>query len=216
MFWAFIILRIINISFYYLDLIVILEWIVFEFNAINFKFIILIDWISILFIILISSIIILYILIYMNMEKYINRLNYLLLLFILSIVLIVISPNVIRILVSWDGLGIVSYRLVIYYHNYIFYNSGIITVLFNWIGEVGILIAIRIMMIVGRWDLVILKGGLDLILLIMLATITKRAKIPFSVWLLLAIAAPTPVSALVHSSTLVTAGVYLIIRLIVF
>ena len=133
MFWVFIVLRIIRISFYYLDLIVILEWIIFEFNAINFKFIILIDWISILFIILISSIIILYILIYMNMEKYINRLNYLLLLFILSIVLIVISPNVIRILVGWDGLGIVSYCLVIYYHNYIFYNFGIITVIqLNW------------------------------------------------------------------------------------
>ena len=85
------------------------------------------------------------------MEKYINRFNYLL--FILSIVLIVISPNVIRILVGWDGLEIVSYCLVIYYHNYIFYNSGIITVLFNRIGDVGILIAIRIMMIVGRWDL---------------------------------------------------------------
>ena len=138
------------------------------------------------------------------------------LLFILSIVLIVISPNVIRILVGWGGLGIISYCLVIYYHNYIFYNSGIITVLFNRIGDVGILIVIRIMMIGGRWDLVIFKGGLDLILLIMLITITKRAQISFSVWLPLAIAAPTSVSALVHSSTLVTARVYLIIRLIVF
>ena len=208
-------LWLVRISFYYLDLIVILEWIVFRFNSINLKFVMLIDWISVLFIsfiILISSIIILYRKTYMKMEKFINRFNYLLLLFILSIVIIVIRPNIIRILLGWDGLGIVSYCLVIYYHNYISYNSGIVTVLCNRIGDVGILMAIRVIIIVGRWDLVIFQGGPELILLIVLAAITKSAQIPFSVWLPLAIAAPTPVSALVHSSTLVTAGVYLIIR----
>ncbi|KAG5321628.1 NU5M oxidoreductase, partial [Pseudoatta argentina] len=107
---------------------------------------------------------------------------------------------------------VVSYCLVIYYHNYVWYNSGMVTVLCNRIGDVGILMTIRILIIFGRWEIVIFEGRFGLILLLMLAAITKRAQIPFSVWLPLAMIAPIPVSTLVHSSTLVTAEVYLIIR----
>jgi len=95
--------------------------------------------------------------------------------------LIVLRPNIIRILVGWDGLGIVSYCLIIYYQSYNSYNSGIVTVLCNRIGDIGILITISIMIVVGRWDLFIFIGRKRVILLIVLAAITKSAQIPFSV-----------------------------------
>lgn len=182
----------------------------------NIMLIILIDWISLLFVrivLLISSLIIIYRTVYINIEKFLNRFWYLVLLFIFSIILMVIRPRILSILFGWDGLGIVSYCLVIYYHNYISYNSGIITVLRNRVGDIGLLVSIRLLRIRGRWNLWIYNDCTILItLMLFLAAITKRAQIPFSSWLPMAIAAPTPVSALVHSSTLVTAGVYLIIR----
>lgn len=195
---------------------IIFEWLVVRINSINIELILLIDWISLLFIsfiIIISSIIILYRYVYIMGDKFIKRFIFLILLFVLSIVLIIISPNIIRIIFGWDGLGLVSYCLIIFYQNYSSYNSGIVTVLCNRVGDVGLLMVIGLVIISGRWNLILYRFENKLIVLILLiAAITKRAQIPFSRWLPIAIAAPTPVSALVHSSTLVTAGVYLIIR----
>lgn len=94
-----------------------------------------------------------------------------------------------------------------------------VTVLSNRIGDVALLLAISWIINFGRWrfyyyfDFMNLKIiNLIIGIFVLLAAITKRAQIPFSSWLPAAIAAPTPVSALVHSSTLVTAGVYLLIR----
>lgn len=213
---VFLIFFLIGLLIYFLRVGVIIEWLLFNLNSINIEFFVLLDWISVLFIrvvILISSIIILYSIIYIEGEIFLNRFVKLVILFVLSIVLIVIRPNLIRILFGWDGLGLISYCLVIFYQNYMAYNSGLITVLCNRVGDIGLLISIRLMFMYGRWNLYILEFNKKLILLIiLLAAITKRAQIPFSVWLPLAMAAPTPVSALVHSSTLVTAGVYLMIR----
>jgi len=185
-------------------------------NSINIEFIILIDWISLLFIsliILISSIIILYRYMYIFGEINIHRFVILVILFILSIILIVLRPHIIRILFGWDGLGLVSYCLVIFYQNYRSFNSGMVTVLCNRIGDVGLLISIGLLVFSGRWNLIFRYESRELVvILLVIAAITKSAQIPFSIWLPIAIAAPTPVSALVHSSTLVTAGVYLIIR----
>lgn len=199
-----------------MDYRILLEWLIIEVNSINIELILLMDWISLLFIsfiILISSIIILYSYVYIIGNKYIKRFVYLIILFVLSIILIIIRPNIIRIMFGWDGLGLVSYCLIIFYQNYRSYNSGIVTVLCNRVGDVGLLIVIRLIIFRGRWNIILYEYNIKLMVFILLiAAVTKSAQIPFSRWLPMAIAAPTPVSALVHSSTLVTAGVYLIIR----
>jgi NADH-ubiquinone oxidoreductase chain 5 len=155
----------------------------------------------------------------MSEDKNINRFILLVVIFVFSIIILIISPNLISILLGWDGLGLVSYCLVIYFQNVKSYNAGILTALSNRIGDVALLLAIAWILNYGRWNYIfyleVIKNDFSIqiiIGLVVLAAITKRAQIPFSSWLPAAIAAPTPVSALVHSSTLVTAGVYLLIR----
>merc|ERR1711887_500146 len=98
------------------------------------------------------------------------------------------------------------------------YNAGIITALTNRLGDVGLLVSLSLMISYGGWSYLYNTHGTErlaggLLAIIVLSACTKSAQIPFSAWLPAAIAAPTPVSALVHSSTLVTAGVYLLIRI---
>jgi len=110
----------------------------------------------------------------------------------------------------------VSYFLVIYYFSDNSNYSGIITVISNRLEDIGIIFCIFLLLDKRVLDMLLLNiiGDLEylFIIFIVLAAFTKRAQFPFRAWLPLAIAAPTPISALVHSSTLVTAGVYLLIR----
>nr|YP_008992437.1 NADH dehydrogenase subunit 5 [Carposina sasakii]ADZ47947.1 NADH dehydrogenase subunit 5 [Carposina sasakii] len=199
-----------------------LEWELISFNSLMIVFSILIDWMSCLFmmyVLLISSVVIYYSNSYMKSDLNLNRFIILVLLFVFSMILLIISPNIISILLGWDGLGLVSYCLVIYYQNIKSYNSGMLTALSNRIGDVMILMVIAWMMNYPSWNYIFYLNFMVndycmnmIIFFIILASMTKSAQIPFSSWLPAAMAAPTPVSALVHSSTLVTAGVYLLIR----
>nr|YP_006665929.1 NADH dehydrogenase subunit 5 [Leucoptera malifoliella]AER38734.1 NADH dehydrogenase subunit 5 [Leucoptera malifoliella] len=208
--------------YFYNETIIFIEWEIISFNSNMIVMSILIDWMSLLFmsfVLLISSVVIMYSEGYMSSDKNLIRFIILVLLFVLSMMLLIISPNLISILLGWDGLGLISFCLVIYYQSFKSYNSGMLTVLSNRVGDVFILICISWMMNYGSWNyffyLNFMKSDFSMIMLsylIILAAMTKSAQIPFSSWLPAAMAAPTPVSALVHSSTLVTAGVYLLIR----
>nr|YP_010947222.1 NADH dehydrogenase subunit 5 [Mustilizans eitschbergeri]WGO62199.1 NADH dehydrogenase subunit 5 [Mustilizans eitschbergeri] len=204
------------------NLVLFLEWEIISINSTSVVMSLLLDWMSLVFMMfvsLISSVVIYYSKSYMSSELNLMRFINLVFLFVISMILLIISPNMISILLGWDGLGLVSYCLVIYYQNLKSYNAGMLTALSNRIGDVLILMVISWMLNYGSWNYIFYLDFMknDFIMLviggmIVLAAMTKSAQIPFSSWLPAAMAAPTPVSALVHSSTLVTAGVYLLIR----
>nr|AVN68040.1 NADH dehydrogenase subunit 5 [Ectobiidae sp. BB] len=211
-------------GFYFImnDLTYFIEWEVIMLNSNSIVMTFLFDWMSLLFmgfVFFISSLVIFYSEDYMHGDYNLNRFIYLVLLFVMSMMFLIISPNMISILLGWDGLGLVSYCLVIYYQNVKSYNAGMLTALSNRVGDVALLMVIAWMLNFGSWNYIYyldcMKYSFEMEIitfLVVLAAMTKSAQIPFSSWLPAAMAAPTPVSALVHSSTLVTAGVYLLIR----
>nr|APX40675.1 NADH dehydrogenase subunit 5 [Cryptocephalus aureolus] len=204
------------------DYSLIIELNMMSINTLSIVMSLLIDWMSLLFIsfvTMISSAVIFYSYEYMAGDLNLNRFILLIVLFVGSMILLIVSPNLVSILLGWDGLGLVSYCLVIYYQNVKSFNAGMLTALTNRVGDVALLMAIAWMMNFGSWNfyfyLEICSSDKFMQIvgwLVILAAITKSAQIPFSSWLPAAMAAPTPVSSLVHSSTLVTAGVYLLIR----
>nr|YP_009250448.1 NADH dehydrogenase subunit 5 [Coptotermes frenchi]AMX22647.1 NADH dehydrogenase subunit 5 [Coptotermes frenchi] len=204
------------------DLVYFVDWAIVSLNGSSVVMTFLFDWMSLLFmgfVFIISSLVILYSDDYMFGDLNIFRFISLVLMFVISMMFLIVSPNMISILLGWDGLGLVSYLLVIYYQNVKSYGAGMLTVLSNRIGDVALLMVIAWMLNFGSWSFIyyldFLSGSVEMELisfLVVLAAMTSSAQIPFSSWLPAAMAAPTPVSALVHSSTLVTAGVYLLIR----
>nr|YP_010757459.1 NADH dehydrogenase subunit 5 [Zahniserius cylindricus]WEU77802.1 NADH dehydrogenase subunit 5 [Zahniserius cylindricus] len=201
-----------------LDMSMLLEWNLIDLNSVSLVYIVYMDWISCIFcfvVLFISSMVVIYSKIYMGEYNYSSiRFLFLVLMFVLSMLLMVLSPNLVSILLGWDGLGLISYCLVIYYSSMSSYLAGMITCLVNRLGDIGLLISISWMLSYGSWNFMfyLFYFSENLFYLLILSSFTKSAQIPFSMWLPAAMAAPTPVSSLVHSSTLVTAGVYLLIR----
>jgi len=200
---------------------VLLEWQADINNSLKIPLLLVFDWMSLFFIStvsLISARVLLYSSSYMAQENFFSRFIVLVFSFVLRIRILILRPNFISILLGWDGLGVTSYLLVIYFQSAKSYSAGMLTALTNRLGDVGLLLVIGLYAQFGSWSFFYqrsLTGPLPafMLVILILTASTKRAQLPFSSWLPAAMAAPTPVSSLVHSSTLVTAGVYLLIRL---
>ena len=218
--FIYIYLFIVTFSFFiisfFLDYEYFVIWEIVTINSVNFYIPFIFSWTNFLFrriVCLIRINVMLFSKYYIFHEIFNYRFTFLVNIFICSMNILIFIPNMIILLIGWDGLGITSFLLVVYYQNIRCLSSGLITIFINRIGDGFILIRISLILNIGNWFFSFSINHLLLILsLLLLCCCTKRAQFPFSCWLPAAIAAPTPVRALVHSSTLVTAGIFLIIR----
>nr|AKP19677.1 NADH dehydrogenase subunit 5 [Gyrodactylus sp. FY-2015] len=127
--------------------------------------------------------------------------------FVSSMVFLILSSSVLISFIGWELLGISSFFLILYYSTYYSSRAAIITVVSSRLGDVGFFLFIALVIN----DNLLYLNSLGSIFIAFLI-ISKSAVFPLTSWLLEAMRAPTPVSSLVHSSTLVAAGVVLISR----
>lgn len=162
---------------------------------------------------------------YMDSDPHKNRFLSILLMFAVTMLILVTSSNFFVMFVGWEGVGIMSYLLINFWYNSINSNkSAIKAVLYNKIGDIGFLIGISIILLISsntNIQNIIYIGEtvknneilVYLILFFLFAAVAKSAQIFLHPWLGDAMAGPTPVSALLHAATMVTAGVFLLFRL---
>nr|ARI50090.1 NADH dehydrogenase subunit 5 [Cittarium pica] len=211
-----------TIYFFMTNASILMEWELYSVSSASLSLSLILDPIGISFsnvVCFISACVMLFSSSYMAGDIFLSRFVALVMMFVLSMNLLVFIPNLAALLIGWDGLGIVSFALVIYYQNTKSLSAGMLTALANRVGDVMLLLSIGFCVIQGHWNILFMwdnQFSPILAFCIVVAGMTKSAQIPFSSWLPAAMAAPTPVSALVHSSTLVTAGVFLLIRFFPF
>jgi NADH-ubiquinone oxidoreductase chain 5 len=211
-----------------------LNWI--QINDITINFLFVGDSLSLSMALLVSTItglIITYSLAYLNEDPCIIRFIAYLFLFLFSMLLMVTAGNYIQFFIGWEYVGIASYLLINYWYTRNEANKGALkAVIYNRIGDVFFLLALAILWLNFRsFDFAIIFTlipffveeyisvfGLNLkyidilALFLFLAASAKSAQLFFHNWLVDAMEGPTPVSALLHSATMVTAGIYLILR----
>ncbi|STZ08520.1 NADH-quinone oxidoreductase subunit L [Moraxella caprae] len=148
-------------------------------------------------------------------------------LFVASMLLLVLADNLLLMYLGWEGVGICSYLLIgFYYHNRANGRAAIKAFTVTRVGDVFLAIGLFLLFVVfGTLDMTAINTKADtmfavndpMLMLIVAMLIGgafgKSAQIPLHTWLADAMAGPTPVSALIHAATMVTAGVYLIARM---
>jgi len=197
-------------------------------GGLNIPFSFQVDQLSVLFLLIITgigSLIHIYSTAYMHEEstphfaRYFAYLN----LFVFSMLLLILGSNFVIMFIGWEGVGLCSYLLIGYWFGNENYNQAAKKAfVMNRIGDLGFLLAIFWMLSqfgsisyaavftkASTAPVAVLTG---ITLLLFVGAMGKSAQIPLYTWLPDAMAGPTPVSALIHAATMVTAGIYMIAR----
>ncbi|QZY30726.1 NADH-quinone oxidoreductase subunit L [Nocardioides coralli] len=198
----------------------------FETDRLTVGMDLLYDPLSALFLLLITgvgSLIHVYSIGYMEHDERRRRFFGYLNLFVAAMLLLVLSANFLGLFLGWEGVGLASYLLIGFWqHKPSAAAAAKKAFVLNRVGDVGLSLAIALMFVTfGTTDFGAISAVSEeaseatmtaLGLLLLLGACGKSAQVPLQAWLLDAMEGPTPVSALIHAATMVTAGVYLIVR----
>lgn len=179
----------------------------------------------ILFITGVGSLIHLYSIGYMHEDEGFNRFMSYLNLFVFFMLLLVLGDNLLMLFVGWEGVGVCSFMLIgFWYKDHANNDAAKKAFVINRVGDLGLLLAMTLIFIqcgsLNYNDLMVGGSGLASLgsmttmvgILLFIGAMGKSAQFPLHTWLPDAMAGPTPVSALIHAATMVTAGIYLVAR----